>query len=128
MRVLVVEDEERFAAGLRAGLEAEGSAVDVALDGPRCWRGARPSTRRSERPTRPRPPQRSLQHGPLGTPAAPPTPYRRCCEVRWHETWPPGLGHRRTARRRSGSGRTTTDLRLRHEAVATVHRARLGMW
>ncbi|HLM63846.1 MAG TPA: response regulator transcription factor [Acidimicrobiales bacterium] len=33
MRVLVVEDEERLAAGLRAGLEAEGFAVDVALDG-----------------------------------------------------------------------------------------------
>ncbi|HEV7757434.1 MAG TPA: response regulator transcription factor [Acidimicrobiales bacterium] len=34
MRVLVVEDEERLAAGLRAGLEAEGFAVDVAADGP----------------------------------------------------------------------------------------------
>lgn len=33
MRVLVVEDEERFATGLRDGLEAEGFAVDVALDG-----------------------------------------------------------------------------------------------
>ncbi|GAA4050271.1 response regulator transcription factor [Streptomyces shaanxiensis] len=33
MRVLVVEDEERYAAGLRDGLEAEGFAVDVALDG-----------------------------------------------------------------------------------------------
>ncbi|NNN35360.1 response regulator, partial [Streptomyces sp. S3(2020)] len=33
MRVLVVEDEERFAAGLRDGLEAEGFAVDVAYDG-----------------------------------------------------------------------------------------------
>ncbi|WP_405582150.1 response regulator transcription factor [Streptomyces sp. NBC_01092] len=33
MRVLVVEDEERFAAGLRDGLEAEGFAVDIALDG-----------------------------------------------------------------------------------------------
>ncbi|MDC0766077.1 response regulator transcription factor [Streptomyces sp. HD] len=33
MRVLVVEDEERFADGLRDGLEAEGFAVDVALDG-----------------------------------------------------------------------------------------------
>ena len=33
MRVLVVEDEERFAAGLRDGLEAEGFAVDVAPDG-----------------------------------------------------------------------------------------------
>jgi DNA-binding response OmpR family regulator len=34
VRVLVVEDEERLAAGLRAGLEAEGFAVDVAVDGP----------------------------------------------------------------------------------------------
>jgi DNA-binding response OmpR family regulator len=33
MRVLVVEDEPRLAAGLRAGLEAEGFAVDVALTG-----------------------------------------------------------------------------------------------
>ncbi|MFJ5773217.1 response regulator transcription factor [Streptomyces sp. NPDC093094] len=33
MRVLVVEDEERFAEGLRGGLEADGFAVDVALDG-----------------------------------------------------------------------------------------------
>ncbi|HEX2049715.1 MAG TPA: response regulator transcription factor [Actinomycetota bacterium] len=33
MRVLVVEDERRLAAGLRAGLEAEGFAADVALDG-----------------------------------------------------------------------------------------------
>jgi DNA-binding response OmpR family regulator len=33
MRVLVVEDEERYAAGLRDGLEAEGFAVDIALDG-----------------------------------------------------------------------------------------------
>jgi DNA-binding response OmpR family regulator len=33
VRVLVVEDEERMAAGLRAGLEAEGFAVDVAADG-----------------------------------------------------------------------------------------------
>ncbi len=33
MRVLVVEDEKRFAAGLRTGLEAEGFAVDVALTG-----------------------------------------------------------------------------------------------
>lgn len=31
--MLVVEDEERYAAGLRDGLEAEGFAVDVALDG-----------------------------------------------------------------------------------------------
>ena len=34
MRVLVVEDEERLASGLRAGLEAEGFAVDVAANGP----------------------------------------------------------------------------------------------
>jgi two-component system, OmpR family, response regulator len=33
MRVLVVEDEQRLAAGVRAGLEAEGFAVDVAADG-----------------------------------------------------------------------------------------------
>lgn len=33
MRVLVVEDERLLAAGLRAGLEAEGFAVDVAADG-----------------------------------------------------------------------------------------------
>jgi two-component system OmpR family response regulator len=33
MRVLVVEDERRLAAGLRTGLAAEGFAVDVALDG-----------------------------------------------------------------------------------------------
>ena len=33
MRVLVVEDEKQLAAGLRNGLEAEGFAVDVALDG-----------------------------------------------------------------------------------------------
>lgn len=33
MRVLVVEDEARLAASLRAGLEAEGFAVDVATDG-----------------------------------------------------------------------------------------------
>jgi two-component system, OmpR family, response regulator len=33
MRVLVVEDEQRLAAGVRAGLEAEGFAVDVAPDG-----------------------------------------------------------------------------------------------
>ena len=33
MRVLVVEDEKRLADGLRAGLEAEGFAVDVALTG-----------------------------------------------------------------------------------------------
>jgi two-component system OmpR family response regulator len=33
MRVLVVEDEKRLAAGVRNGLEAEGFAVDVVLDG-----------------------------------------------------------------------------------------------
>jgi two-component system, OmpR family, response regulator len=33
MRVLVVEDEERLAAALRRGLEAEGFAVDVSNDG-----------------------------------------------------------------------------------------------
>jgi DNA-binding response OmpR family regulator len=33
MRVLVVEDERRLAAGLRTGLAAEGFAVDLALDG-----------------------------------------------------------------------------------------------
>jgi DNA-binding response OmpR family regulator len=33
MRVLVVEDEVRLAEGLRAGLAADGFAVDVALDG-----------------------------------------------------------------------------------------------
>jgi DNA-binding response OmpR family regulator len=33
VRVLVVEDEVRLAAGLRTGLEAEGFAVDVAHDG-----------------------------------------------------------------------------------------------
>ncbi|MGH9251637.1 MAG: response regulator transcription factor [Acidimicrobiales bacterium] len=33
MRILVVEDEQRLAAGLRAGLEAEGFAVDVASTG-----------------------------------------------------------------------------------------------
>jgi two-component system OmpR family response regulator len=33
MRVLVVEDEERLAAGLKKGLEAEGFATDVAVDG-----------------------------------------------------------------------------------------------
>jgi len=33
MRVLVAEDEKRLAAGLRNGLEAEGFAVDIALDG-----------------------------------------------------------------------------------------------
>lgn len=33
MRLLVVEDEKAIAAGLRAGLEAEGFTVDVATDG-----------------------------------------------------------------------------------------------
>ncbi|HWL65972.1 MAG TPA: response regulator transcription factor [Actinomycetota bacterium] len=33
MRILVVEDEKGLAAGLKKGLEAEGFAVDVALDG-----------------------------------------------------------------------------------------------
>ncbi len=33
MRVLVVEDEKRLAAGLRKGLEADGFAVDIANDG-----------------------------------------------------------------------------------------------
>ncbi len=33
MRVLVVEDEKRLAAGLKKGLEAEGLAVDIALNG-----------------------------------------------------------------------------------------------
>ncbi|HEY8216663.1 MAG TPA: response regulator transcription factor [Acidimicrobiia bacterium] len=33
MRILVVEDEKRLAAGLKKGLEADGFAVDVALDG-----------------------------------------------------------------------------------------------
>jgi two-component system OmpR family response regulator len=33
MRVLVVEDEPRLATGLRRGLEAEGFAVDIALNG-----------------------------------------------------------------------------------------------
>ncbi|TIC87456.1 response regulator transcription factor [Nocardioides sp. GY 10113] len=33
MRLLVVEDDKQLAAGLRRGLEAEGYAVDVALDG-----------------------------------------------------------------------------------------------
>jgi two-component system, OmpR family, response regulator len=34
MRLLVVEDERRLAAGLRKGLEAEGFAVDVVYNGP----------------------------------------------------------------------------------------------
>jgi two-component system OmpR family response regulator len=33
VRVLVVEDEKRLAAGLKKGLEAEGFATDLALDG-----------------------------------------------------------------------------------------------
>ncbi len=33
MRILVVEDDKQLAAALRRGLEAEGYAVDVALDG-----------------------------------------------------------------------------------------------
>ncbi|MGH8822955.1 MAG: response regulator transcription factor [Jiangellaceae bacterium] len=33
MRILVVEDEQRLAAGLRAGLEADGFAVDMASNG-----------------------------------------------------------------------------------------------
>jgi DNA-binding response OmpR family regulator len=33
MRILVVEDEKRLAAGLRAGLQADGFAVDVAYTG-----------------------------------------------------------------------------------------------
>jgi DNA-binding response OmpR family regulator len=33
VRVLVVEDEQRLAAGLRSGLEAEGFAVDIAANG-----------------------------------------------------------------------------------------------
>jgi len=33
VRILVVEDEKRLAAGLKKGLEAEGFATDVALDG-----------------------------------------------------------------------------------------------
>src|SRR3954447_15183155 len=33
MRILVVEDERRLASSLRAGLEAEGFAVDTAYDG-----------------------------------------------------------------------------------------------
>ena len=34
MRVLVVEDERALAGGIKRGLEAEGFAVDIALDGP----------------------------------------------------------------------------------------------
>ena len=33
MRILVVEDDRHLAASLRRGLEEEGYAVDVALDG-----------------------------------------------------------------------------------------------
>jgi DNA-binding response OmpR family regulator len=33
LRILVVEDEKRLAAALRRGLQAEGFAVDIALDG-----------------------------------------------------------------------------------------------
>ena len=33
MRILLVDDEQRFAAAVRQGLEAEGLAVDVAHDG-----------------------------------------------------------------------------------------------
>jgi DNA-binding response OmpR family regulator len=33
VRILVVEDEKRLAAGLKKGLEAEGFAVDIALNG-----------------------------------------------------------------------------------------------
>ena len=33
MRLLVVEDEPRLASGLKSGLEAEGFAADVALNG-----------------------------------------------------------------------------------------------
>ncbi|MGH8993395.1 MAG: response regulator transcription factor [Acidimicrobiia bacterium] len=40
MRILVVEDEEHLARSIRRGLEAEGFAVDVALDGDDgFWRG-----------------------------------------------------------------------------------------
>src|SRR5688572_27625754 len=34
MRVLVVEDERHLAGGIKRGLEAEGFAVDISLDGP----------------------------------------------------------------------------------------------
>ena len=33
MRILLVDDEQRFAAAVRQGLEAEGLAVDIAYDG-----------------------------------------------------------------------------------------------
>ena len=40
MRVLVVEDEAKLAAYLKRGLEREGYAVDVALDGEKgLWQG-----------------------------------------------------------------------------------------
>ena len=39
MRILVIDDEERLVAGLRTGLEAEGFAVDVALDSIKGARG-----------------------------------------------------------------------------------------
>ncbi|WP_106130490.1 response regulator transcription factor [Pseudosporangium ferrugineum] len=41
MRILLVEDERDLAASLRAGLEAEGYAVDVAHDGREGWNLAR---------------------------------------------------------------------------------------
>ena len=46
MRVLVVEDERRLAAGLRSGLAAEGFAVDVPWTAPTgCgWPGSTPMT------------------------------------------------------------------------------------
>ena len=47
VRVLVVEDEKRLAAGLRTGLEAEGFAVDIALEAPMAcgWLARTPTTR-----------------------------------------------------------------------------------
>ena len=33
MRLLVVEDEKKLAVSLKRGLEADGFAVDIALDG-----------------------------------------------------------------------------------------------
>jgi DNA-binding response OmpR family regulator len=44
MRVLVVEDEKRLAVGVKRGLEAEGFAVDLALDGNEGLHRARGST------------------------------------------------------------------------------------
>lgn len=41
MRLLVVEDETRFARALQRGLQAEGFAVDLAPDGPRGLEAAR---------------------------------------------------------------------------------------